>query len=248
MVKKEKRAFTAAAVCSIFLILSTLMGLAGTISSSGGFSFFAAVSILNFLSLLYLTVVLFRKKKGRPLGLALGANALVSLLTVCFFFSWQELFICLTLTVLTLDCLLEDNGNRKGFLFAVSLAAAGILIATIAGFIKNMGKAENSSAVFDMARWMYYFLPFVFALLYAALADLTALAVSGSPALKDDFRLNRLSLLPALLLVLAALISAGSASVGAVSRALLIVSGVIALIAAAVFPFLCSFLKPVRRR
>ena len=242
MDKKEKRAFTAAAVCSILLILSTLMGLAGTISSSGGFSFFAAVSILNFLTLLYLTVVLFRKKKDRHLGLALGANALVSLLTVCFFFSWQELFICLTLAILTLNYFMKDGGNRKGFQLAALLSAAGILISTVAVFTCNFRRAGNET-VWDPGRWMYYFVPFLFALLYAALADLAALVINDSPVLKKGCRQSRLGLLPALLLILAALLSAVSAATGS-AGVLLILSAVAAYGATAVFPFLFLFLKP----
>lgn len=241
MDQKEKRAFTAAAVCSIFLIVSTLMGLAGTISSSGGFSFFAAVSIFNLLTLLYLTVVLFQKRKDRHLGLALGVNALVSLVTVCFFFSWQELFICLTLVLLTVNCFVKSSG--KGILFAVSLSAAGILILTITGFLRNAAQAENGLSVFDIGKWAYYFMPFVFALLYAAMANLIALAVNGHPSLKSGCRGNRLSLLPALLLILVTLITAVSAAAGAASKPLLIACGAAAYAAAAAFPFLLSFLK-----
>ena len=251
MNKKEKRTFTAAAVCCIVLILGTLMGLAGTISSSGGFSLFAGISILNFLSLVYLAAALFRRKKDLHLGLALGANALVSLLTVCFFFAWQELLICITLTVLTVNFFLRKRGNSKWHLFTVSLPAAGILISTMISFAANMAQTENGQLIFDMSRWIYYFSPFVFALVYAVMADLTAAVIHDCPELKPECRINRFSLLPACLMVLAAVITLAAAARGTVVgngtdsgfEFLLMASGIAACISAAVYPFLFSFLQ-----
>ena len=252
MERKEKRVFTAAAVCSAVLVLSTLMGLAGAVSSAGGFSFFAAVCIAGFLALVYLTAVLFRKKKDIHLGLAFGVNALVSLLTVCFFFSWQELFICLTLIVLTADCFAGNHraGKEKYWMLAVSLPAAGILIATATGLISHAAQPQNARLAFDMGRWAYYFSPFLFAVLYTALADLAALAVNERPELKSGCRVNRLALLPALLLILTVPVTAAAAAAGGkgVSGVLLTVSAAAVCLSAAAFPFLCSFLNPDRQK
>ena len=242
--------FAAAAVCSTVLILSTLMSLAGTVSSSGGFSFFAVLCILQLAAQIYLTAVLFRRKKGVRLGLPLGANALISLLTVCFFFSWQELFICMTWVLLTVSCLTEPlpGGKQNRFLLlAVSLSAACILALTVTGMIRTIGRAENGPAVFDPGRWAYFFLPFVFALLNAAQADLIA-GISCGRTGRSGHRV--FLLLPAFLLILAAPVTFGAALAGLpvggkpenLSEFLLIGSGAAAYLAAAVFPFLYVFL------
>lgn len=255
MTKKVKRMFNAAAVCCIILAFGSLMSLAAAVSSSGRFTFFAAVCIMNFLTLVYLTVILFRKKEDMQLGFALGANAFVSLLTVCFFFSWQELFICLTFTVLCVNYFVKDRigQNKKYFLPAVLLPAACILIYTIIGFVKNINQNGNGQLAFDMVKWAYYFSPFAFAVFNAAAADIIAIIINDAPSLKNEYKLNKISLIPAAVLIITSIITAVIAGMGNVvlgSKAdtvqgiLLIVSDFAAIISAAAFPFLYSFIKP----
>ena len=254
MTKKVKRMFNAAAVCCIILALGSLMSLAAA-SSSGRFTFFAAVCIINFLTLVYLTVILFRNKEDMQLGFALGANAFVSLLTVCFFFTWQELFICLTFTVLCVNYFVKDRigQNKKYFLPAVLLPAACILIYTIIGFVKNINQSGNGQCAFDMAKWAYYFSPFVFAIFNAAAADIIAIVINDAPSLKNEYKLNKISLIPAAVLIITSCMTAVIAGMGnvvlgnkpdTVQEILLIVSDFAAIISAAAFPFLYSFLKP----
>ena len=257
MENKEKRVFISSAVCTVILILGTLMSFMGAISSSGGLSLFAYLCIANFLSLIYLSAVLFRKKKDMHLGISLCANALVSLLTVCFFFSWQELFICITFTLLALNYFIKDslNGKKKYFLLALSLSAACIIIFTITAFNSNINQAQNGKIDFDMEKWAYNFSPFVFAVVNAALADLLGLLINDSLKLKNGYRQNRILFLPLLIVIVSTAITAIIAANGAVigssadslSETVLIVSSMAAYVSAAVFPFLYSFVAPHRQ-
>lgn len=254
MEKKEKRVYNASAVCVIILMLGTLMSLAGTVST-GGFSLFAFICIMAFLAFGYLAVTLFMKKKDMNLGISLCINALVSLVTLCFFFTWQELFICITLVLLALNYFVRDNltGKKKYFLLALSLSASCIIIFTVTAFIRNANQAENGKTAFDMAKWAYYFSPFMFAVFHAALFDMLGLIINDSDNLKDENRLNRISFLPALIFIVSTVITVVIAVIGteignkvtSVPETMLTVSSMAAYVASAVFPFFYSFLRPL---
>ena len=131
----------------------------------------------------------------------------------------------------------------------MSLPAAGILAATITAFIGHIDSAESAQVAFDIGRWVFYFVPFVYALLHAAAACLIALIVNECPELKSDYKMSKLSLLPAVILIFTTVLTAVCAVMGAVIgsgslfEVLLIASGAAAYAAAGAYPFLCSFLE-----
>ena len=247
MEKSKNKYFIAAGVLSSILILSSLMGLAGNFQT-GGFSPFIIINAIQALALLFLSIILFMKKDNILLGIALICNSVITLISLCFSFNWQEFLITITSISLTLNYFTKENTKafKKSNTMSIIFLATLIIMVSILGFINNLSEAikANDEVIFTSKLFMYYLMPFLYATINCVLFQLLAVIINNDECINKKISIIKfIPLFVVAFTTIVCFIISFSAprlnlNVNTFSELVLVITGVIAELAIVASPFI----------